>query len=172
MVRPATPEDCHSTCFNCLCGWFHYLGDQVRTDALSIVGVVGYDFWKSSPRCENLSKKTPLSDFYQFESRLFSFCSHFFIGSLSILIAIYIGKVTSIEALGVVLVGSFIISTCFISFHLDLAQTIEIMYLLDQQYMAGVKQESAREYEKGGVSKYRTDLAIEIQELESEKTKK
>ena len=65
------------------------------------------------------------------------------------------------------MVGSFLISTCFITFHLDLAQTIEIMYLLDQQYMTSVKQESARDCEKGEVSKYRTDLAIEIQELEA-----
>ena len=56
--------------------------------------------------------------------------------SLGIIFAIYFPKITSMLDLVLIVGGSLLVSTCFVTFHLDIAQTIQILYLLDQSYLS------------------------------------
>jgi hypothetical protein len=56
--------------------------------------------------------------------------------SLGIVFAIYFPKITSMLDLVLIVGGSLLVSTCFVTFHLDIAQTIQILYLLDQSYLS------------------------------------
>jgi len=133
LMRPVDQDCCYYKCFNCLCGWLHCLGDLVRPDALTIVAVNGSSYSNSSKFNEYLTGKAPLTEYYQFSSRLFSLATQALIISLSIAFAIYFPKVRSIEAIVIVIINAWTISTCFISFYPDLAQSVFILYLLDQE---------------------------------------
>ena len=104
-----------------------------------------------------------MTKFYQFSSRLFGLTAHALIMTLSIAFAIYFPKISSIEAMIIVILGSLVISTCFITFHVDLAQSLHILFLLDQEYIAEDKKEYRLESESQGVSTYHSGLAIELQ---------
>jgi hypothetical protein len=117
MVRPVSTENCYAGCFKVACGWIHYLGDLVRSDGLTLVGLTGDSYWIAARYSEYVTGKAPLTEYYQFSSRIFSLAAHFFIVSLSIIYAVYFPKISSIDALLLVIVLSLAISTFFVSFH-------------------------------------------------------
>ena len=51
LFRPADKEGCYASCFNTCFGWFHHVGDVVRSDALTIVAISGCEYWESSRYC-------------------------------------------------------------------------------------------------------------------------
>ena len=55
--------------------------------------------------------------------------------SLGIVFAVYFPKITSMLDLVLVVGGSLLISTCFVTLHLDIAQALQLIYLLDQSYL-------------------------------------
>jgi len=59
--------------------------------------------------------------------------------SLAIIFAVYFPKITSMFDMILIVGGSLLISTCFVTFHLDIAQTLHIIYLLDQSYLTSEK---------------------------------
>ena len=81
----------------------------------------------------------------------------------SIVFAIEVPKITSIYALLIIMLGSLLVSTCFITFHIDLAQSLHILFLLDQEYLSEDKREFRLSSEAQGVSNYHSGLAIELQ---------
>ena len=160
MIRPTSREGCYHSCFSCLCGWFHCLGNIVRPDTMTIVAVNGSSYYDSSRFGEYLTGKVPLIEYYQFSSRLFSLGAHALIVSLSIAFAIYFPKLTSIWSIVVVIIGSLTISTCFVSFYIDIAHGVYILYLLDQEYLTQDKGDYRLSTETQGVSAYKSGLAI------------
>lgn len=52
IIKPIKTDTCYASCFKPVIGWFHYLGDLVRSDALSLVAVNGSGYWESSKYCE------------------------------------------------------------------------------------------------------------------------
>ena len=139
MIRPANQDCCYYKYFNCLFGWLKCLGSLIRPDALTIVAVNGSSYSNSAKFCEYLTGKAPLTEYYQFSSRLFSLATHALIISLSIAFAIYFPKVRSIESIVIVIINAWTISTCFISFYPDIAQSVFILYLLDQECLVKEK---------------------------------
>ena len=45
MIKPVKTGNCYATCFGPTLGWFHILGDLVRSDALALVAVNGSAYW-------------------------------------------------------------------------------------------------------------------------------
>ena len=56
--------------------------------------------------------------------------------SLAIGLGIDFFGVKSIEAVLIVALGALVISSCFATLHIDMAQSIHIFYLLDQESIA------------------------------------
>ena len=94
---------------------------------------------------------------------MFTLGAHALIVSLSIAFAMYFPKITSIWAIVIVIIGALTISTCFVSFYIDIAHGVYILYLLDQEYLSQDKVDYRLSTESQGVSAYKSGLAIEMQ---------
>jgi hypothetical protein len=51
MAKPVKTDNCYASCFGAILGWYHYVGDLVRSDALALVAVNGSAYWESSKYC-------------------------------------------------------------------------------------------------------------------------
>ena len=165
LLRPASQEGCCFNCYNSVCCWYKNIGELIRSDAMILVSLTGNNYWRSSRYCEYLNRRAPLTQFFQFSSRLFSLTAHLFILCLSLIFAIEAMGLNSMYAMIIIIVGSLTISTFFISFMPDLGQSLEVLYLLDQEYISRDKEDYRLDSEGQGVSTYRSELAIDIQAI-------
>ena len=100
-----------------------------------MVAIAGNPFCNSARYCEYLCNKTPLTAYSQSCNRIYSLSAHFLITGTAVIFSKYFTSNTSIYALLIIIAGSLTFSTFFISFHADLAEAIEIVYLLDQEFI-------------------------------------
>ncbi len=98
---------------------------------MTMVALVGNPFCNSARYCEYLCDKSPITAYSQSCNRVYSLSSHFMITSLTIIFSVYFTKNTSIFSLMMIIAGALTISTFFVSLHADIAEAIQIVYLLD-----------------------------------------
>ena len=134
LIKPVNTTGQYASCFNSFCGCFVCLWDLVRSDAMTMVALTGSPFCNSARYCEYLCNKTPITEYSQSVSRIYSLGAHFFITALSIIFSVFFTNNKSIFALLLIIVGSLTISTFFISLHADTAEAIQIVYLMDQEF--------------------------------------
>ena len=144
-------------------GWFHYIGDLVRSDALSLVAVNGSAYWESSIYCQELTEKNCLSGYFHLSTRVFSISAHCLVVSFAIIFAFYFPKISSVLDLILIIAGSLLICTCFVTFHLDISQTLHILFLLNQKYQASCKTDLRPKPSEDEVYDSQSNLAMEVQ---------
>ena len=105
---------------------------MVRSDALAFVNLAGNPYCNSARYCEYLCDRSLLFDGSQATSRTYRICAHLLIASLVVLIAMYLDGQLSFGFGLVILCLSIFISTYFISFHADIAESILIIFLEDE----------------------------------------
>jgi hypothetical protein len=123
---------------------------------MAMVAISGNQFCNSARYCEYLCNKTPLTEYSQSCNRIYSLSAHFLITGLTIIFSCYFTNNTSIYALLLIFAGSLAISTFFISLHADIAEAIQIVYLLDQEFLSRAKGQAKNkhEIEMLGISTY------------------
>jgi hypothetical protein len=101
---------------------------------MTMVALTGNPFCNSARYCEYLCNKTPLTEYSQSVNRIYSLASHFFIVGMAIIFSIVFTNNKSIFALLLIVVGTLTIATFFISLHADIAESIQIIYLMEQEF--------------------------------------
>lgn len=115
-----------------------------------MVALAGNAFCNSARYCEYLCNKTPLTEYSQSVNRIYSLGSHFFIAALAVIFSVIFTSNSSIFALIIIIGGALTISTFFISLHADIAESIQVIYLMDQEFTDRMR----REKEEKGISKH------------------
>lgn len=133
---PELPED--NGCFHCINKFAAYF-DLARSDALTIVYVSGNAYCNSARYCEyiagKLSRNNATSSESQTSSRIYRYTSHFAIGCIISLLAFWVfglSSEVSISAMLVLLLISMGVATFFISLHADAAESVFILYFMEQ----------------------------------------
>lgn len=77
---------------------------------------------------------------------------------LSIIFSVLFTNNKSIYALLLIIVGSLTVATFFISIHADVAESLQIIYLMDQEFSSRARGDNRHKVEGLGVTTYRSDL--------------
>ena len=85
---------------------------------------------------------------------------HALITTLAIAFSMYFPKIHSLSGITLIVMAALAMSTFFISLQVDIAESIQILYLLDQDYLICDRGDYRLQTETQGVSMYRSGLAI------------
>ncbi len=128
---PSNEDNCCSSCIN----WVDDFFDLVRSDAMCYVYLTGNPYCNSSRYCEYLCDQSPLTKNSQSISRAYRICAHFLIAGIVSSINIFQqGSDVSVFIVLVAFIMSLFLSTFFISMHSDAAESIQIMFLMDEHF--------------------------------------
>ena len=159
IFKPTDKNSTYARVCGCFCSCFMRIWDLVRSDAMSYVILSGNPLCNSARYCEYLCDKSLLTEYSQSCSRIYRISAHFFIASLTLLYFLFMTQNTSIYAYIVILIGALVISTFFISMHADAAEAIQIIYLLDQEFLHRNENELKHNREGLGIATTRKEIA-------------
>lgn len=162
IFKPSSKEGLYGRFCDCCCGWLLRIWDLVRSDTMSYVILSGNPYCNSARYCEYLCDKSILTEYSQSCSRIYRISAHFFIASITLIYSIYYTENKSIYAYLIILVGALVVSTFFISLHADAAEAIQIIYLLDQEFMHRGEHELKHNKEGLAVATTRKEIAEDI----------
>lgn len=103
---------------------------------MAYINLTGNAYCNSARYCEYLCDKSVLTNYSQSSSRIYRLCAHFLIVGVVTIIALYSKGTISIYAIALIIIETLCVSTFFISYHPDAAEAVEIIYLLEQEFIA------------------------------------
>lgn len=125
------PDSLYTKCHTKLCKSCNSLTDLIRQDAISYVALSGNPYCNSSRYCQYICDRSIITDYALSTSRSYRISTHFLIGTIMVIFALYVNGHISINAIYIVILVTLSVATLFISLHCDIADAIQIVFLID-----------------------------------------
>jgi hypothetical protein len=104
-----------------------------REDAIVYINLAANPYCNASRYCEYLCGSSYITEYTQSISRIYRISAHFLLIGIMIIFSLYVKGTISINALFIIVLITMFISTLFISFHADIAESIQIIFLADEE---------------------------------------
>lgn len=102
---------------------------------MGYIYLTGNPYCNSSRYCEYLCDKSPLTRNSQSISRAYRILAHFLIAGIVAIVSFFLqGANTSVFVVLVVFLMSLFIGTFFISLHADAAESVQIIFMMDEYF--------------------------------------